>query len=183
MTSEPTLADLAERLAAFEDTVADTFEALGTSVQSLQDRSAGALGPGAGEVPRRWAERAAAAEWHSLADWVDGLSAGYSLETNAHVPPCWPAHPGVVEELAGAWRAWWAAQLADQAADLDGSAELAAWHDRWLWSALRRIHRGHYAISGCSQDQHTPERVSSKPSDRSLLPPAEPGDGGETPAG
>lgn len=177
MTTGPaamTLPELADRLAAFEDTVADTFEALGTSVQALQERAtdaAGAAGSG-GRGPRRWAERATAEDWHRLADWVDALNADYSLESSVLVPPCWPAHPGVVEELAGMWRAWFAAQRADEDAAGDGSAELAAWHDRWLWPALRRIHRNHYAISGCSPERHMREQSASKPSDRSLLPPA-----------
>jgi hypothetical protein len=50
------------------------------------------------------AERARA--WQELVDWVIWLHAAYELSSEDRLPDCWPAHPGLVGELAAlkAWR-------------------------------------------------------------------------------
>jgi len=65
------------------------------------------------------------------------------------IPPCWPAHPGVVEELAGLHRSWTRARITDELAKNNGSNDLTAWHGRWLWPCLRRMKAGHYRTTNC----------------------------------
>jgi hypothetical protein len=45
--------------------------------------------------------------WRDLVDWVTWLHDAYELSFGEALPPCWPAHPGLVRELAAlrAWRA------------------------------------------------------------------------------
>jgi len=119
-------------------------------------------------VPQRWADRASADDWTDLFDWVDGLTAGYSLSSDWPLKPCWPAHPGVVEELAGIWRAWIAAVLADAGAGVDGSSSMTAWHTQWLWPCLQRIERRHYGITNCTE-RHEPARTDRPLTDRFIV--------------
>ena len=51
--------------------------------------------------PTFWADRATPADWQQLSDWVDALQVRYGVLGDYDIDPCWPAHPGVVEELAG----------------------------------------------------------------------------------
>ena len=101
-------------------------------------------------------------------DWVDRLSMDYSLFGDYPILPCWPAHPGVVEELAGIWRAWISAVLADDAAGAGGSASLTAWHHQWLWPCLTRLKASHYSISSC-RHRHEPGRTNRPVTDRFIL--------------
>ena len=119
--------------------------------------------------PRRWAARATTKDWDHLIDWVDQLNANYSLLSDYAIPPCWPAHPGVVEELAGLHRAWTRALINDQLAKNDGGNDLTAWHDRWLWPCLRRMKAGHYRTTNC-RDRHQAERNTTTITDRSFAP-------------
>jgi hypothetical protein len=63
-----------------------------------------------------------------LATWVTGILFRRYPATVAVLPPCWPAHPAVVEELDCLywdWNGW--------ALDPDArSRDAADWHDRWL---------------------------------------------------
>ena len=65
--------------------------------------------------PRRWAARATAKDWDQL-DRPGSTSStpSYSLLGDYTIPPCWPAHPGVVEELAGLHHAWTIAVINDE---------------------------------------------------------------------
>jgi hypothetical protein len=117
--------------------------------------------------PQRWAARATPQDWGQLIDWVDHLNTDYSLLSDHTIPPCWPAHPGVVEELAGLHRAWIRAHINDQLAKEDGGNDLAAWHDRWLWPLLRRMKAGHYRTTNC-RDRHKVEQTSCRLTDRHL---------------
>jgi hypothetical protein len=47
------------------------------------------------------------AEWSGLRAWVRWLTGRYELTVEDRLPPCWPLHPGLVEELYAlrAWRA------------------------------------------------------------------------------
>lgn len=74
-------------------------------------------------------DRAGPDDWEALFDWVDRLNSEYSLFSDYGGASCWPAHPGVVEELAALWRAWTAAALADMEAGPAGCSDLAVWHD------------------------------------------------------
>ncbi|MFD0633132.1 hypothetical protein ACFQ9X_17665 [Catenulispora yoronensis] len=37
--------------------------------------------------------------WTQLIDWVVWLHDRYELSIEERIPPCWPQHPGLVEEL------------------------------------------------------------------------------------
>ncbi|MGH3095073.1 MAG: hypothetical protein ACRDMV_03635 [Streptosporangiales bacterium] len=83
---------------------------------------------------RSWSARATGQDWAELIAWVDWMQEHYSLAGHAldPVPPCWPAHRGVVEQFA-ALRSSWRAAMADDV-DGDGASDAALyWHDRWLW--------------------------------------------------
>lgn len=76
-----------------------------------------------------------AAAWRELAGWVDNVLAVRYPHTVQAVPPCWPAHPAVVEELSWLHQAWAAAfrhpdRRLRQAADF---------HDRDLPGVLARV--------------------------------------------
>jgi hypothetical protein len=47
-----------------------------------------------------------AAGWAQLCDWVAWLHDRYELSVEERLPPCWPHHPGLIEELRAlkAWR-------------------------------------------------------------------------------
>ena len=162
--TDPDIRRLLDRIATFEAAVADTLEALGNaSSTSPTDSTADA------PSPQRWADGADADAWDELLEWVNQLNANYSLISNNRIASCWPAHPGVVEEVAAAHRAWKAAAVADAAEGDAGTDQLAAWHDRWLWPMLRRLDKSHYTISAC-RAEHVAERETAEPTDRSYLP-------------
>ena len=165
--------DLTARLDTTEDTVAATLDTLSAAVDDLKTQLAPLLKKDQEKDirPRRWAARATRRDWVNLADWVDRLTTDYSLLGDYTIPPCWPAHPGVVEELAGLWRSWTRTMIIDETAKNNGDTSLTAWHDRWLWPALRRMKAGHYRTTNC-RDHHQQERVTTTPTDRGLIPPA-----------
>jgi hypothetical protein len=108
--------------------------------------------------PRSWCWRdlgpkAAEELWSQLTDWVRWLRSRYPLAKK--VPPCWPEHPEVVEELTALWLAW-------QHAYVDPNAALTApaeWHDHWLPGLLHRLEHGSFALN-CS-GKHAPRPSSS----------------------
>jgi hypothetical protein len=120
--------------------------------------------------PRRWADRTDPDTWAALIDWIDNLIADYTIIGNNYITPCWPAHPGVVEELAGLWRAWTAAVTADEAANA-GSMDLAEWHERCLWPCLRRLQSNQYTTIEClTAGEHKPSAAVPQLTDRALVP-------------
>jgi hypothetical protein len=156
-----------ERISALENELEDVRELLVGLLNAapVDAPPAGPPPPPPPPVPRRWAARATPDDWTALMDWVDGLITGYSLFGDYAPPPCWPAHPGVVEELAALWRAWIVATLADETTGPDGSEELSTWHDKALWPTLRRLEKAHYATSSCA-DRHEPDRTNRELTDR-----------------
>ncbi|MDN3294635.1 hypothetical protein QWM81_11325 [Streptomyces ficellus] len=102
-----------------------------------------------------WSYRATERDWRDLAAWVDWLSGHYAPQLHLRIWPCWPAHGGVTEELAGLRAAWLAASEADAASGGAGQ-EMAYWHQMWLWPTLERI-RQNYMFKGCESD-HSPDR-------------------------
>lgn len=117
-----------------------------------------------------WIERATAQQWHDLAAWVDWLIETYEFRAELQIYSCWPAHPGIVEELAALWDAWRDAAgraVADGAPPGDNDA-LAFWHDRYLAPLVHRLH-ALYAFKECRY-----KHESSAPAprtDHDLLPP------------
>lgn len=74
--------------------------------------------------------------WKALVVWVDQVLALRYPHALATIPPCWPAHPAMVEELSWLHQSWVAAfrhksRRVRQAADF---------HDRDLPGVLARIH-------------------------------------------
>lgn len=189
------LRQLVQRVDTHEDQILDTLESLAAELDALRDdidgsatarptvtrkRPGDAAAPdsaadGGGDeppTPRRWAARATPEDWDTLVDWVDQLRTGYSLTGDYVVQPCWPGHPGVVEELAALHQAWIEAALTDEQSSSAGSSGLVAWHDRWLWPTLQRLRSTGYRITNCRQ-QHLPEdTILAKASSRTLIPRA-----------
>lgn len=165
---------LSERIDEHEDTVAESIQELDAELTTLREDLDNLIEkesePKQDPDPQRWATRATPEDWNALVSWVDGLRLTYSMQTSFTVPPCWPAHPGVVEELAGLYRGWVSAVLTDEQAALDGSSALTAWHDRWLWPALQRFKTASYRISNCAQ-KHVEETTQLPATDRTFLPP------------
>ena len=165
MTSEHpvTVEDLAQLIAELQDQINDIQDDLGHTAPAPPPKPPT-------PPPRRWADRATPDQWNQLIDWVDNLTADYSIRGSDHIPPCWPAHPGVVEELAGLWRAWITAVVTDEAAE-DGAVDVTAWHDRWLWPCLRRLRDTMYSTTECrTAHQHVPSVVVPELTDRALIP-------------
>jgi hypothetical protein len=165
------LQDLTERLDSTEDVVTATLDTLSTDVDDLKTQLALLLKKEQENdiQPRRWAGRATRKDWKALVDWVDRLNTDYSLLGDYVIPPCWPAHPGVVEELAGLHRSWTRTMIADELAKTNGGNDLTAWHDRWLWPCLRRLKAGHYRTTNC-RNRHQKEGVAPPETDRTELP-------------
>lgn len=164
---------LAGRLDDTEDAIATTLETIGGEIAELKANLAQLLAQEREPVkPCRWAARASREDWDNLVDWVDQLNSDYSLLTDYTIPPCWPAHPGVVEELAGLWRSWVHAVINDARAKKQGSSNLAAWHDRWLWPGLERIKTTHYRTTNCRPHHQTEVRRPPK-TDAAFVPTVE----------
>lgn len=100
-----------------------------------------------------WTARATAQDWYELVNWVDWMQQAYSLagQTMDPVPPCWPAHQNVVEELAALHSSWKAAMVDD--VDGQGASDAALyWHDRWLWPTRERLSNSF--LERCRIGQH-----------------------------
>jgi len=126
-----------------------------------------------------WVEKATAQDWQDLANWVDWLVATYQLQPSRTVLPCWPAHPGVAEELAALHSAW--RQAATKGAGKLPNDALIYWHDRWFHPCVLRL-REASQFRQCLE-RHVEARPA-KPADEALLtaaknharqaPPSEP---------
>ncbi|KAA2245941.1 hypothetical protein F0L68_40995 [Solihabitans fulvus] len=84
------------------------------------------------------------AAWARLTDWVDWLVATYRL--TSVVPPCWPEHPAVREELVSLRVAWVGAWADNAAPDAP-----SAWQDR-LFKARARLADGNWGRPRCDGD-------------------------------
>jgi hypothetical protein len=153
--------ELTARLDTTEDTLVDTLDRFSADIDDLKTKVTELLKKQQQDKdikPRRWAARATRKDWNALIDWVDRLNNDYSLLDDYLIPPCWPAHPGVVEELAGLWRSWTRTMIIDETAENSGDTSLTAWHDRWLWPALTRMKSGHYRTTNCRNQHHSETR-------------------------
>ncbi|GAA4259806.1 hypothetical protein GCM10022255_085930 [Dactylosporangium darangshiense] len=137
------LADLSEAHLALSQQVAEQ--------QQLQQRD----GAGSGApTPLRWAELdrpGATALWLWLIDWVGWASRRFGLA--ADLPPCWPAHPPMVEELTALAAAWHAAY--DPRAHPESPL-------RWLenFARARQRLRG-WDVERCRNGTHVPPATDS----------------------
>lgn len=117
-----------------------------------------------------WMDRATAQQWHDLAAWVDWLGESYEFKETHWVFPCWPAHPGIVEELAALWDAWrWSAGRAPlEGVPAGDNDAMAFWHDRYLAPTIYRL-QAMYAFHACAK-RHESARPAPR-TDMDLLPP------------
>jgi hypothetical protein len=172
-SAEPTtIHELAGRLETVESHirtiawgVTHETDALKRAVEELRGRVGASPPVAPAEPPRAWVDSATAHEWRELAAWVDWLLGTYDLQPSRAVLPCWPAHPGVAEELAALHAAWRAAAAKTGRSSTPNDA-LIHWHDRWLHPFLLR-QREDFQIRGC-EDGHKPLRPL-RPTDPELL--------------
>lgn len=131
----------------------DTLWAATQALQKAvgQGAPAGAAKPAKAPAPRPWGQKATVEDWRTLVEWVDWLSSTYDTINSKRISPCWPAHSGLVHELAALRSAWLAS-----AAIPEPDEALSHWHDRLLWPLLMRL--DHYRISVCL-DGHKDVRV------------------------
>ncbi|GAA2027404.1 hypothetical protein [Pseudokineococcus marinus] len=159
------------RVSELEDVVED----LGAALVDLARRRPAGTGAGQAEdegkpnaedaaPARSWVARASTEDWRELAAWVDWLNATYDLRPSKSVFPCWPAHSGVVLELA-ALRAAWVSAATVEASDEPGDA-MTSWHGDLLRPCLARLHED-YQLGAC-EDRHKPPRAP-RPTDADLL--------------
>ncbi len=144
---EEVLAEILQRLSALEE---------GQTAQRAATPPIAA--PAGGDDPAGaspWSYRATERDWRELAGWVDWVSHHYAPQLALRVWPCWPAHGGVVEELAALHAAWRAAAHADEESN-SASVDLAYWHQMWLWPTLERL-RQNYMFKSC-ETEHTADR-------------------------
>ncbi|HEX6446617.1 MAG TPA: hypothetical protein VF053_16095 [Streptosporangiales bacterium] len=145
-----TLAELAGLMTAVKTHADARYDAMGDQLAELTtrvDALAGESGDGDGERDepdpaslRSWTARATREEWEELVRWVDWMQTMYSVSGHSidPVPPCWPAHRNVAEELA-ALHASWLAAMTDEANAKGVSDASLYWHDRWLWPTRERL--------------------------------------------
>ncbi|MEU4295330.1 hypothetical protein AB0E63_44525 [Kribbella sp. NPDC026596] len=88
-------------------------------------------------------------ELDRLRIWVDWLTRRYNIDHKL-VPPCWPHHGALVEELSALRTLWEASYLEDAA-----PSSPLAFH-RELDLAVRRL-REWTSRLGCSRTEHRPE--------------------------
>lgn len=87
--------------------------------------------------------------WHDLACWADWMIVTFRVANR--FPPCWAAHPALVEELMALWLHWQAVWL--PGVDPTGPSEFLRELD-WSLSRVERLWR-----TPCSTDQHRPQPV------------------------
>lgn len=128
------------------------LEDIKTALTQLNTRL-NALEPASSATPsavQAWVQYATSKQWSELAVWLDWLVTTYDLQPSHTVLPCWPAHPGAVEELAALHISWRQAATAGRAAKPTDA--MAVWHERRLHPCLIRL-REVYQIRGC-EDKH-----------------------------
>ncbi len=144
------LAELDDRLTALDETLTGLGKAL---VAEIEERTAaldalaervGQAEAAAGQLAA-WAETATPQQWQELTGWVDWLVTTYELVGDRRVAPCWPSHPGVVEELAALRGAW----IVVTAKQPPGDA-MVQWHE----SLHRLLPRVTTVLRGC-KDTHS----------------------------
>ncbi|MBO0827277.1 MAG: hypothetical protein J2P24_05795 [Streptosporangiales bacterium] len=148
---EATLAELASLMTAVKTHADARYDAMGDQLAELVTRVDALAAQSEDEDKdeddepdpaslRSWTARATRQEWAELIGWVDWMQATYSVAGHSidPVPPCWPAHLNVAEELA-ALHASWLAALTDEANAKGVSDAALYWHDRWLWPTRERL--------------------------------------------
>lgn len=135
--------DLAIRVGQLESLMADLEEAVAELAAADNDDGT--------PPPAGWVDYASAEDWIVLTQWVDWLSTIYDFRADHRIEPCWPAHLGVANELAGLHAAWLDAARRGRGQDNDA---MTHWHDRWLTPLLTRLSTL-YSIASCAS-KHEP---------------------------
>lgn len=156
----PTLADALIQIEALGEMVAVLSERINDLTITPPAEPAPAHLPTAQEMTddegpvTSWAQRATADDWRDLIEWVEWLVDTYELvQFTGKLVPCWPAHGGIVEELAALRAGWIAAQRLARKADTDA---VAVWHDRALHPFINRFNA--YQLNLCTQGKHKIQR-------------------------
>lgn len=119
--------------------------------------SNGETGSETGSEAGWWTDTATTEDWAELVHWVDHLVEVMLPGTTPTLAPCWPAHPGTVEDLAAARASWLRAVEAD---------ELSGWIDRVLVPLVERFSWWSTRFCKDGHQQQPPARST----DRSLVP-------------
>lgn len=180
-----TLAELAELMTAVKTHADARYEAMGDQLAELttrvdtlaaesdDDEDEEQDEPDPGSL-RSWTARATRQDWEELVRWVDWMQEKYSVAGHSidPVPPCWPAHENVAEELA-ALHASWLAALTDEANAKGISDAALYWHDRWLWPTRERLSTSF--LERCRAGRHELPRPpqQTNPAFIPAAPPAE----------
>lgn len=90
--------------------------------------------------------------WDDLIQWAEWIIATYRL--GRYIPPCWPEHPGVVQELRSLY---FFRQMAERQLN-DWGNGLELWHA----SLKQMVERVGPLISPCTQTHHEPEPTSNR---------------------
>lgn len=172
---EPLIRTVAYAAAQKEEATVELLAQMTIRLDAVEAQLARSDPGPSGDVPehsaRAWHVRATERDWVELIDWVDWMQTVYAPKSSWWLPPCWPRHPGVVEELAAVHTAWiHAARTDEQQRESDEhSDELTRWHEHWLWPALSRA-KSYTSLDSCSSDKgHNPGRTPTL-TDRESLP-------------
>jgi hypothetical protein len=145
--SVPDIDDLGDQIAQLRDQMGQLAEQNLLLVKMMAELETRVPSP----VPPRttigngFVDNATAEQRQELTGWVDWLITAYDLLATHSIKPCWPNHPGAVEELAALYQAW-------QEALGQGGAGPATWHGQYLAPALTRLGTL-YQISRCRPDK------------------------------
>ena len=110
-----------------------------------------------------WVEQASEDDWAHLMDWADWLAQTYDATAHS-LFPCWPRHPGIVEDLAGLKLSWEHATSTAADSQWSRTEALAYWHDRYLTGFIARLTQFH-GSKGCST-RHEERRARPMETDR-----------------
>ncbi|MDF9716469.1 hypothetical protein [Nocardioides sp. ChNu-99] len=128
MAANGVLEGSVSRLATVLENGGATTGAARASGRAVDDN--GVDGDDGDAVAGWWSDHADGQDWSDLADWVDHLVTVLLPGITPALVPCWPQHPGAVEDLAAARGAWERAVEAD---------ELSTWIDRTLVPLVERF--------------------------------------------
>ncbi|MPV51417.1 hypothetical protein GCG21_15640 [Pseudactinotalea sp. HY160] len=95
--------------------------------------------------------------WHDLAEWTSWLVVRFNIAATT-IPPCWPRHTRLVEELTALWSAhqlWY-----DDASPATGPL---TWLRELEWAQTRL--RAAVSDAGCTAREHLAPRTEPWPAD------------------
>jgi hypothetical protein len=162
--AQPGLSDLADQVAELDLLVREiavgTEEEIAGLKTAMAELGRVVAGRSSAAKPVAWLQYATRKDWQALADWIDWLVLSYELQPSRTILPCWPAHPGVVEELAALRQAW--LEAATRGRDRIPNDAMIFWHDRWLHPCTIRLREvSQYRLCVDGHKAVTPARVTN----------------------